>query len=78
MYAFGFVTPTANPSRSASQPARDGTAPDIASASAWRCRIACTPSQTRYSAPASLTATNACAERSSSVPRPTATQAATT
>ena len=35
------------PQRDAGLP---GTAPDIASPSCWRCRIACTPSQTRYSA----------------------------
>jgi hypothetical protein len=51
---------------------------DIAEASDERCRIAWIPSHIRYSAPASLTTRKTSADRSSSVPRPTATNAATT
>ena len=78
MYAFGFVTPTTTPSRSARQPSRVPAADDIATARECRCLIACTPRNTRYTAPASLTAVNTWAERCSSAPRPKATPAATT
>jgi hypothetical protein len=50
----------------------------MAAASDLRWRIAWMPSQIRYKAPATLTITNAWADRSSTAPRPTATHAATT
>ena len=43
MYAFGLVTPTISPSRSARQPSLTPLACDIADASECRCRIAWTP-----------------------------------
>jgi hypothetical protein len=63
MYAVGFVRPTITPSRSARQPSRGGKATANASASDLRCRIAWTPSQIRYSAPVTLTMTNAWSDR---------------
>jgi len=78
MYALGLVNPTTAPSRAARHPSRGGAATAMASASDLRWRIAWMPSQIRYSAPAIFTTTNASADRCSSVPSPTATNAATT
>ena len=73
----GLVRPTTAPSRAARHPSRGGAATAMASASDLRRRIAWMPSQIRYSAPAIFTMMNASADRCSSVPRPTATHAAT-
>jgi hypothetical protein len=78
MYAFGLVMPTTAPSRAARQPCRGAGASASAPASDLRWRIAWMPSHTRYSAPATFTARNTWSDRCSSVPRPTATHAATT
>jgi amino acid efflux transporter len=78
MYALGLVRPTTAPSRTARHPSRGGAATAMASASDLRWRIAWMPSQTRYSAPTIFTIANASADRCSSVPSPTATNAATT
>jgi amino acid efflux transporter len=78
MYALGLVMPTTAPSRAARHPSRGVAAAAMASASDLRWRIAWMPSQIRYSAPAIFTITKASADRCNSVPRPTATNAATT
>ena len=78
MYALGLVRPTTAPSLAARHPSRGGAATAMASASDLRWRIAWMPSQIRYSAPAIFTITNTSADRCSSVPSPTATNAATT
>ena len=66
MYAFGLVRPTTAPSSAARQPPFGSPATSMAAASCLRRRIAWTPSQTRYSAPAIFTIRNTWTERSSS------------
>jgi len=71
---FGFVMPTTNPSPSWRQCER-GSAPDIAaSAARLRCRIAWTPRNIRYSAPATFTIVNSTTDRATMPPTPRATR----
>ena len=76
--ALGLVTPTRNPSRTARRSLRACAASANVPASEPRRRNAWIPSQIRYSAPASFSTVNTCAERWTSAPTPTATQIATT
>ena len=69
----GLVTPTVNPSITILVAVFRSIVAPSASASDWRCLIACTPRNTRYAAPASLSTVNRATDRSTSGPIPNAT-----